>query len=275
MRKQKGVALEYILYCDESSQKGPKYSDFFGGCLISSKDLWEVTNALDAKKAELFMRGEVKWSKVTENYLNKYIELMTLFFSFVKDGKVKVRIMFRKNSDEPSDPNITNIADDKYFKLYYQFIKNAFGFRYLTGDEPVYIRIYLDQLPDTKTKCAEFKKFLLDMPQTNDFSRSPMRVRKGDIAEVVSHDHVLLQCLDIALGAMFFRLNSLHKRIPDGQKRRGKRTIAKEKLYKHISSQINDVFSHFNIGESTGARGEAYPDCYWKHSYRHWRFTPN
>ena len=83
MRKQKGVDLEYILYCDESSQKGPKYSDFFGGCLVSSKDLLEVTNALEVKKTELFMRGEVKWSKVTENYLNKYIELMTLFFSFI------------------------------------------------------------------------------------------------------------------------------------------------------------------------------------------------
>jgi len=275
VRKQKGVDLEYILYCDESSQKGPKYSDFFGGCLVSSKDLLEVTNALNAKKAELFMRGEVKWSKVTENYLNKYIELMALFFSFIKDGKVKVRIMFRNNTDEPSNPNIGSVADDKYFKLYYQFIKNAFGFRYLTGDEPVYIRIYLDQLPDTKAKCAEFKKFLLELPQTNDFSKSPMRIRKGDIAEVVSHDHVLLQCLDIVLGAMFFRLNLLHKRIPDDQKRRGKRTIAKEKLYKYICKQIDDIFPHFNIGESTSARGEAYPDCYWKHSYRHWRFTPN
>jgi len=232
--------------------------------LVSSKDLLEVTNALKAKKAELFMRGEVKWSKVTENYLNKYIELMTLFFSFIKDGKVKVRIMFRNNTDEPSNPSIESVTDDKYFKLYYQFIKNAFGFRYLTGDEPVHIRIYLDQLPDTKTKCAEFKKFLLELPQTNDYSKSPMRIRKGDIAEVVSHDHVLLQCLDIVLGAMFFRLNLLHKRIPDGQKRRGKRTIAKEKLYKYIGKQIDDIFPRFNIGESTGARGEAYPDCYWK-----------
>ena len=183
--------------------------------------------------------------------------------------------MFRNNTDEPSDPNIVSIADDKYFKLYYQFIKNAFGFRYLTGDEPVYIRIYLDQLPDTKAKCAEFKKFLLELPQTNDFSKSPMRIRNGDIAEVISHEHVLLQCLDIVLGAMFFRLNLLHKRIPDGQKRRGKRTIAKEKLYKYIGKQIDGIFPHFNIGESTSARGEAYPNCYWKHSYRHWRFTPN
>ena len=265
--------MEYILYCDESSQVGPKYGDFFGGCLISSKDLLEVTAALESKKTELHLFGEIKWTKVTENYLNKYTELMTLFFSFVKSGKVKVRIMFRNNNDTPSNDDVST-ADDKYFKLYYQFIKNAFGFRTLKGNEKVYVRIYLDQLPDKKEKCAEFKKFLMDMPQTSDFYKTPISFRKGDIAEVQSHDHVLLQCLDVVLGAMNFRLNLLHKRIPEGLKRRGKRTIAKEQLYKHISSQINDMFPNFNIGESTGSRGDEYPDCYWTHPYRHWRFKP-
>jgi len=266
--------LEYILYCDESSQNGPKYSDFFGGCIVSSKDLLDVTNALNAAKAELHFHGEVKWTKVTENYLSKYIELMTLFFSFVKAGKIKVRIMFRNNADEPTE-HIVNAADDKYFRLYYQFIKNAFGIRYFSGKSPVYLRIYLDRLPNNKVKCTEFKKFLMDMPLTSDFFKSPIRIRKGDIAEVQSHDHVLLQCLDIVLGAMFYRLNLLHKRIPDGQKRRGKRTVAKEKLYKHIYKQISDIMPYFNIGESTGRRGEEYHDSYWKHPYRHWRFIPN
>lgn len=266
--------MEYILYCDESSQSGQKYSDFFGGCIISSQDLLEVTNALDSKKEQLHFYGEVKWTKVTENYLCKYMELITLFFSFVKSGKVKVRIMFRSNTDEPSD-NKANSADDKYFRLYYQFIKHAFGFRYLTGKKPVHLRIYLDRLPNSKVKCTEFKKFLMDMPLTSDFCESPVEIRRGDIAEIRSHDHVLLQCLDIVLGAMFFRLNMLHKQIPEGQRRRGKRTVAKEKLYKHIYRQIDDILPRFNIGESTGARGETYPAFYWEHPYRHWRFTPN
>jgi len=264
-----------VLYCDESSQKGPKYSDFFGGCLISSKDLLEVTNTLNLAKATLNLHGEVKWSKVTENYLDKYKELITLFFSFIKIGKVKVRIMFRNNINEPSDPMNIKLADNKYFKLYYQFIKNAFGFKHFKEKEPIYVRIYLDQLPDKKERCAEFKRFIMEMPRTSDFSMSPIRIRGGDIAEVKSHDHVLLQCLDIVLGAMFFRLNMLHKRIPAGCKRRGKRTVAKETLYKHIYKLINGILPNFNIGENTGARGEAYPDFYWKHPYRHWSFTPN
>jgi len=210
-----------------------------------------------------------------ENYLEKYIEMLTLFFSFVKNGNIKIRIMFRSNDDIPSN-HLTRNEDEKYFKLYYQFIKNAFGFRYLNcGTEPVYIRIYVDQLPDNKEKCSKFKQFLTDMPKTSDFSNSSIRIRDGDVAEVNSHDHVLLQCLDVVLGAMFFKLNHLNKAIPVGQKKRGKRTVAKEKLYKHINMQINSIFPHFNIGENTGSWGESYPNYYWKHPYRHWKFKPN
>ena len=70
----------------------------------------------------------------------------------------------------------------------------------------------------------------------------------GHIGEVRSHDHVLLQCVDVILGAMFFRLNRLHLQIPAGASRRGKRTIAKEKLYKYILSEIRTIHPGFNIG---------------------------
>ena len=266
--------MEFTLYCDESSQSGPKYSDFFGGCVVSSKDLSDIVKALEAKKAELFLNGEVKWSKVTENYLSKYTELMTLFFSFVKNGKIKVRIMFRNNKDIPTSLGV-RISEDKYFKLYYQFIKHAFGFMHLRSDtKPIYIRVYLDQLPEKKENCSEFKRFLVDLPNTSDFFHSAVAIRKSDVAEIKSHDHVILQCIDIVLGAMYFRLNQLNKAIPDGKARRGKRTVAKEKLYKHIHRQINDIFPHFNIGENTGAWDGQYPDYYWEHPYRHWKFKP-
>jgi hypothetical protein len=266
--------LEYILYCDESSQEGLKYSDFFGGCLVSSKDMPSIVETLKTKKLELNLYGEVKWSKVTENYLNKYIELTTLFFSYIKSGKIKVRIMFRNNKDLPTD-STNHLPEDKYFKLYYQFIKHAFGLMHVKVEsEPIYLRVYIDQLPDKKEKCSRFKQFLVDLPRTSDFSGSSIAIRKSDVAEVKSHEHVLLQCLDIVLGAMHFRLNKLNKAIPEGQSRRGKRTVAKEKLYKHILNEINDIFPNFNIGESTGNRGSQYPDFYWSHHYRHWRFKP-
>ena len=137
--------MEYILYCDESIQTGSIYSGFFGGCIISAKDWQHVTDILNTKKMELNFYGEVKWQKVTDNYLNKYIELTKQFFSFVKDGTIKVRIVFQKNNDKSIVQNIK--PDTKYFKQYYHFIKNAFGIKQLKNADPVFLRIYLDALP--------------------------------------------------------------------------------------------------------------------------------
>ena len=71
--------MEYILYCDESSSDGSKYSDFFGGCIINSAHLKSVEDALNAKKEELDLHGEIKWTKVTGQYLEKYIAVIDMF----------------------------------------------------------------------------------------------------------------------------------------------------------------------------------------------------
>ena len=266
--------MEYILYCDESSSNGPLYSDFFGGCLINSKDWIAIENAIKADKERLNLTGEIKWTKVTAQYLDKYVQIMEMFFSFIREGKVKVRIMFRSNNDYPSNNRGPHSDDDKYFKLYYQFLKNAFGLKYITSEEPVSLRIYLDQLPDTKEKASRFKAYVRNIPNIRDFADAKSRIciREGDVAEVRSHEHVLLQCTDIVLGAMYFRLNNLHMEKPEGKHVRGKRTIAKEKLYKYINAQICSILPHFNIGISTGKRGYEYPD--WELPYSHWRFIP-
>lgn len=266
--------MEYILYCDESSDKGTKYSDFFGGCMVNSKNATAVISALEKKKRELHLRGEIKWTKVTANYLDHYIQMMDLFFDFIGEGKIKMRVMFRKNEDTPHGKPVHE-KDDKYFKLYYQFIKHSFGLKEIPAEEgKVFLRVYFDQLPDTKVKCEKFKDFVRNLPNTSDFQRVRGRlcIRKEDVADVCSHDHVLLQCADIVLGAMYFRLNELHKERPEGSRTRGKRTIAKEKLYKHINKRICELLPNFNIGISTGQRNYSHPD--WELPYSHWRFIP-
>lgn len=265
--------MAYIIYCDESSDKGPKFCDFFGGCIINSRDQYELTQALKKKKTELHLDHEVKWTRVTENYLSKYIELIDLFFDFVQAGKIKVRIMFRSVTDAPTPVKSTSV-DDKYFKLYYQFLKHSFGLMSIpTECTPTNVIIFLDVLPDKHGKRDEFKKFLHDMPQSQDFFNKHITIRERDIIEVDSKDHVLLQCTDIVLGAMYFRLNGLNTAKPEGQVRRGKRTIAKEKLYKHIQQRICEIHPSFNAGISTGSRGLENP--HWESPYEHWLFKSN
>ena len=94
--------MEYICYCDESSSYGEKYSDFFGGCIVRADRLHQIEQALNNKKTELNLHGEVKWTKITEPYKEKYCELIRMFFQFIQTGDIKVRIMFRKTENQYS-----------------------------------------------------------------------------------------------------------------------------------------------------------------------------
>jgi len=128
-----------------------------------------------------------------------------------------------------------------------------------------------DLLPDTKEKCNRFKSFILGL--NKNFAEYNLFIPQDGIAEVKSHDHVLLQSMDIVLGAMDFRLNEKHPEKPEGQRFRGKKTIAKEKVYKHINELIRDMYGYpFNIGISTGYKETKTCVDRWLMPYRHWSF---
>lgn len=264
---------EYVIFCDESDSKGEFFSNFYGGVLVKGSQFQAMTNRLNAVKAEQGLQGEVKWQKVTAPYLARYGALMTAFFDELRAGHAKVRVMFTQNAWRPTGLTQED-RDLGYFKLYYQFLKHAFGLAYIENQHSmVRLRVYLDELPDNRERCSRFKSYLHRMPQQLDVQDTPVFIDEQDIAEVRSHEHVLLQCLDVVLGAMCFRLNEKHKAIPEGERRRGKRTVAKEKLYKHILAEIETFRPHFNIGISTGHDND--PASRWHHPYRHWNFRAN
>lgn len=222
---------EYIIFCDESEVNGRYYSNFYGGVLVGASDYERITSRLNAEKQRLNLLGEVKWSKVTALYLPKYETLIRTFFEEICKGQVKVRIMFRQNVHNPVGLNPNQLSKG-YFLLYYQFIKHAFGLSARTPNQPpAALRIYFDEFPDTKEAATQFKGYILGLKDNPKIRQAGLTIRPEDIAEIRSHDHVLAQCLDVVLGAMAFRLNDKHKEIPHGQRRRGKRTVAKEKLY--------------------------------------------
>ncbi len=70
-----------------------------------------------------------------------------------------------------------------------------------------------------------------------------------------------------------FRFNEKHLVKAEGTHRRGRRTIAKEKLYKHVLAQIRTLKPHFHPKISTAC--EPFPDGSWSMPYRHWLFKPN
>lgn len=266
------MSKEYIIYCDESEERGRHYSNFYGGALIRSDHIDDVRNAISHKKEELNLGKEVKWNKITYAYKEKYKELIDFYFDYVKEDIIKIRIMFTDNRFVPNNLTQEHI-DEKYFILYYQFLKHAFGLTWSPDTRGgVDLRIHLDKMPDTREQVEKFKGFVHSLQSNADFRRKRIRIRQENITEVVSHDHNILQCLDIVLGAIHFRLNDKHLAKEPGERFRRKRTRAKEYVYRHINSRIRDIYPNFNIGISTGHRGDW--STQWADQYRHWLFKP-
>ena len=265
--------MEYIIYCDESVSNGHYYTDFFGGVLVRNIDFDTIKDAIAHKKDELLLSGEIKWVKVTENYLDKYKQMMDLFFSFIKDNKMKVRIMFRDTSQVPSNLTREQIHN-RYSLLYYQFVKNAFGLVYHDGHSgiPVYLRLYFDEIPYPLDQRHAFKAHIFSLQRNSRFRRANLKIRMEDIVEIDSTKHPILQCMDIVLGSIAFMLNKKNEVCLPGLSGRVKRTIAKEQLFFHILKLIqeSDGIEFFDISRSTPIIA---PGDYWIMPYRHWKFT--
>lgn len=264
--------MEYIIYSDESVSQGELFSDFFGGALVTNRDFNEVNAALEARKCELNLMGEIKWTKVSVNYLEKYKQMMDLFFSFIKQNKVKLRIMFQESGHSYSPLHQDQIVN-RYHLLYYQFIKHAFGLVYHDGPvgETVYLKLYFDKMPVSIQENDAFKAHIAYLQNLWQFRKARIVIRPDDIAEIDSHKHSIQQCMDIVLGAMAFRLNNKHLEIPPGASEPGHKTRAKEALFNHILELIKDAdgITDFDISKTT------LPDKVrdrWIIPYRHWKF---
>ena len=266
--------MEYILYCDESTGKGRYYSDFYGGVLVNLSDFDEIRSVLEDQKIKFGLFGEIKWTKVTAYYLDKYIRIIDKFFDYFEAGKLRMRVMFRQSAIIAA--NLTQEQKrGHYHLLYYQFIKHAFGFRYCNPghNSDVFLRVYFDKIPDTKIQNEEFKAHILGLQSLKSFRLARVKIRQDDIVEIDSKDHVIQQCMDIVLGSMSFRLNNMHLERNQEIGIIGKKTKAKEKLYKHCLSRIRRLdHPDFNIGITTS---EQTPTDRWTDSYRHWNFVPS
>ncbi len=241
---------------------------FMDGALINLSDINLIDKVLNNKKEELNLNGEIKWTKVTDNYLDKYIEIISLFFKFIKSGKIKVRIMFAQNAFV-SDGLTKEQTDNEYSILYYYFLKDSFGLKYSNNTpfkNKVNFSLYLDDLPCSEGQKKSLKnsifKYNYELKQSN--------IEITEIVEIDSKKHVIQQCMDIILGSMNFKLNDFDKIKDEETGKRSKRTIAKEKLYKVINRNIRDIRKGFNVGISTSKDGDVTNT--WKQSYRHWNF---
>lgn len=264
--------IEYFVYCDESRKTGEYFSNFYGGLIVAAGDKDEVEARIRAILAERSLTGELKWQYITKFYADQYIAVMNVLFDLLMEGRIRIRIMFTQNHLKAANLSESQVADS-FEILYYQFIKHAFGFRYARPIEKhKKVRIYLDKLPVTTEKKTRFRAYIAALTNSAEFRHASVSIRMDDITDVDSHEHILIQCLDVVLGSMQFKLNAWDERKPEGASRRGSKTLAKQKVYKAINKRIRELKPSFNIGITTG-HPNGLSDR-WEMPYRHWVFVP-
>jgi hypothetical protein len=154
------------------------------------------------------LNREIKWEKVTANYLEKYKEFISYYFTFVATSRLRVRLMFTQNIHVPKGLTREQV-DERYLRLYYQFYKHAFGIKYCNPNslDRVYFHIFPDQLPESTKKIESFKSRVSNIPDAHDMRGINVYIPKRHINDIDSSDHVILQGLDIILGSVCAQLN--------------------------------------------------------------------
>ena len=259
------------LWVDESDKHGSFYSNFHGGILIHSCHYNHVVDILNKAIADLHIDEEIKWQKVNKYWLDRYMLLTDTIFSLMAQGYIKIRIFFRHNQYVALGLT-QDQKREEYQRLYYQFIRHAFGWEFANKDgQQEYVKIMLDDMPLGGEENKDFKKVLFGLNKDPKFRNANLHIRPDEIIEVDSKCHLPLQVMDLILGAMCFHLNEKQQEKLAESSVRGKRTIAKEKLYRHINMRIREIMPGFNVGITTGYRNK---EDMWTHPYRHWSFIP-
>ena len=113
----------YLIVADESVKKGKNFSYFFGGCILKEVEYEKINTTLNIYKNSLGLH-EMKRIKITPHNVTDHINVLDLFFTFVKSGQIRVRVFYAPNSQLY---NTRHSQDDLYCKFYYIFIKKAFS----------------------------------------------------------------------------------------------------------------------------------------------------
>jgi len=228
-----------------------------------------LEGCLDGVAKEQAISREVKWQNVDSKHAEAFSGFMNAFFDELAGNYFRVRVLFL---DRYLKSSRREGKRTEYFKLYYHFITRAFGWQYapFTKGEKVYLRLFLDKLPDQGETKETFKQFLSKIPETERFQNVRLVIPPDGISEIDSRKHRIAQAIDVIIGALGFRMNDFHKAKSCG-KMRGKRTRAKEKVYKVIQERLRD-FGVKNIGINTGLYGNW--QRLWTDPIRLWRLKP-
>ncbi len=128
---------DYEICADEAWTHGGdppnRYWCFFGGLFGPEPDLDRLESRLNKVVARHGNRREVKWKNVSDPTEALYKELVDELLESLRLLRLKYRQVFldRMFVYVPPQGTPTAAGIDVQFRIYYQFLKHAFGIQYL------------------------------------------------------------------------------------------------------------------------------------------------
>ncbi len=270
---------KYQLFADEAwthnSEPLGRYHYFFGGIFGLESDLDRLDFALKNIVKKHGVNTEIKWNKVSPKYMDCYKEMVDCLTDFILCHNIKYRQMFKDRSYHYENDEDTSDLDIQ-FKLYYQFLKHAFGFQYLPflpNYEKHEILLRLDGHSSQKHK-DELDKFVVDLPRI--LGRLDIEIK---VTYIDSSKFLRLQVCDLLMGAAGYKGNKVDKRRPNNQRGMTKNQKLKLELADYIYEKLRYINTQdrgskaFSWFETTGTDGMK--QNYFNHKMRIWKFIPN
>lgn len=274
------MTLKYEIYADEAwTHNTPplnRYHYFFGGIFGKENDLDKLHSDLSKILINHGVRGEVKWSKTNEKNIDCYKELVDCLKKHILIGNIKYRQMFKDRSYHYDNKEGVSELDIQ-FKLYYQFLKNSFGLKYLprlSNGEKYNILIRLDNHSSQKHKDS-LNRFVLSLPSTL-WMRNDVTIQ---VTYINSAKFLRLQICDLLMGAAGYYGNKFHLKREVKKRGMTKKQKIKYDLSKYIYNSLREIDAKtrgtkaFNWFEST--RLARNPENLYLHHLRIWKFIPS
>ena len=191
--------MKFEVYCDEANpdvltSANPRVRHLMIGSLWLPE---EFRNEIKSRVQELRQRyeawGEIKWSKVSPNRCEFYVELVDLFFAYGNGLRFRCISVDRTQLDMALNDNDGELG---FYKFYYQLL------HHWILDFNSY-RIFCDVKSNRDPERLPVLERCLE--------RANLSSSVDDIQSLPSHEVVLIQLCDLLLGAASSRINdTLH-----------------------------------------------------------------
>lgn len=189
---------KYHIFCDESCLSN-RYS-CYSGIIIENCFLEKVKNTILNSRKENNLYAEIKWSKISNQYEEKYINLIKAIESLINKDIMHFRSIIIDNHKINHKKYNDNNKEIGLYKFYYQLLKHCF---LKDINQTAEINVYIDKRI-THYSLDDLKDCL---NCTKDLAFCVIKT----INHIDSKKCDFIQVNDLLLGALSFHKNGNHK----------------------------------------------------------------